>query len=170
MFVSLRIHPVCKLSCAFLKKHIIVFTCSYPLPVSFPCVSLSFFPLSNLLSVSSALKSSAPLWIVLPPASILRLLLEKMSTRWQHFSFTPLVTMVTASWEVIPGLIVNASRKRHRTSTNFLSLYSLMFFSKLHFISYLRLFTPVLFQGKSFSFLSTDTWRYSTVVIVRAIF
>ena len=40
----LRIHPMCKLSCVFLKKHVIVFTCSYPLPVSFPCVYLSFFP------------------------------------------------------------------------------------------------------------------------------
>ena len=42
--LHLRIHPVCKLSCVFLKKHVIVFTCSYPLPVSFPCVYLSFSP------------------------------------------------------------------------------------------------------------------------------
>ena len=45
MFVSLRIHPMCPLSCAFIKKHGIVFTCSYPLPVSFSCVYFVNFPL-----------------------------------------------------------------------------------------------------------------------------
>ena len=42
MFVSLRIHPMCKLPCAFLNKHGIVFTCSHALPVSFSCVYVIF--------------------------------------------------------------------------------------------------------------------------------
>ena len=118
MFVSLRIHPVCKLSCAFLKKHIIVFTCSYPLPVSFPCVYLSFFPLSNLLSVRAHLE----LRTLVNSVSIskhFKVAVRENVHKVAAFSFPPLVTMVTASWEVIPGLIVNARRKRHRTSTNF---------------------------------------------------
>ena len=42
MFVSLRSHHMCKLSCVFLKEHGIVFTCSYPLSVSFPYVYFIF--------------------------------------------------------------------------------------------------------------------------------
>ena len=45
MSVSLRIHPMCKLSWAFLKKHGTVFTCSYPLPVNFSCAYFINFPL-----------------------------------------------------------------------------------------------------------------------------
>ena len=72
---------------SFFKKHGTVFTCSYPLPINFSCVYFINFPLcapGNLLRMG-IFRSSALLWIVQSLASRLRFLLEKMSTRRQHF-------------------------------------------------------------------------------------
>ena len=129
-----------------------MFTCSDFLPVSFSCVYFLFSPYvssGNLLRVGISW-SSAPLWIVWPSASILRLLLEKMPTRRQHF-FMPFAHG-NSSLCGYPGLVVNESKMRKRKPLKaFVSLAFEVFSLSETSISYLRLFTPlVVIAGKQF--------------------
>ena len=71
-----------------------------------------------------------------------------------------------------PGLVINESKMRKRKPLKaFVSLAFEVFSLSETFISYLRLFTPLwLLQVNSFSFPSTDTWRYSAALIVTVMF
>ena len=123
----------------------------------------------NLLSMGISW-SSALLWIVWPSANILRLLLEKMSRRQQHFFIHSSYSHGNISLCVIPKSGCKWEQNETQVVTKSIACLLFDLFFRWNFI-FLRLSTPLqLFHGNSSTFLSTDTWRNSAVVIARGIF